>query len=75
MQKSIFPIFLVSLVLISLIGGCGAMTFDETAYYSPNWTPEGLIYTTKVVTHYKTSGRVYGLVVLKRFKLAKILTM
>jgi len=45
---------LLALVLVcGASGGCGESFFDETAYYSPNWTPEGLIYAQKVVTHYK----------------------
>lgn len=38
--------------LVIVGGGCST-NYDETYYQGPNWTPEGLIYCQKSVTHYQ----------------------
>lgn len=38
--------------LATVMGGCST-NYDETYYQGPNWTPEGLIYCQKSVTHYQ----------------------
>jgi len=46
---------LLALVFVcGATGGCGGESFvDSTSYQYPNWTPEGLIYCQKAVTHYR----------------------
>lgn len=44
---------LALLVVSGMLGGCGAVLVDEISYEYPNWTPEGLIYCQKAVTHYR----------------------
>jgi len=47
-------LLMVGLMMVGLVvGGCGAVRYDEISYEFPGWTPEGLIYCQKVVTHYE----------------------
>jgi hypothetical protein len=42
----------ILLLTAVIMGGCSE-PFDEAGYQVPNWTPEGLIYCQKSVTHYR----------------------
>jgi len=57
MSKKIAVLMAGLLVLVFVCGatgGCGGESFvDSTSYQYPNWTPEGLIYCQKAVTHYR----------------------
>ena len=57
MRNKISVMVLGLLVLVFVCGatgGCGGESFvDSTSYQYPNWTPEGLIYCQKAVTHYR----------------------
>jgi len=52
---SVMVLGLLALVFVcGATGGCGGESFvDSTSYQYPNWTPEGLIYCQKAVTHYR----------------------
>ncbi|MFH1386446.1 MAG: hypothetical protein ABIH50_02115 [bacterium] len=53
--KQFLPILglMVLGLTMMMMGGCGTSYYDETSYEYPNWTPEGLIYCQKAVTHYR----------------------
>ena len=53
--KLIFVVlgFMAILLIVGMVGGCGERFYDEINYEYPNWTPEGLIYCQKAVTHYR----------------------
>lgn len=61
MKSKIYLIFL-SLLLILLTtgmsGGCGETTHESSAYYSPNWMPDGRIICYKVTS--KWSNALWG---------------
>lgn len=50
---------LLLLTTLIMIGGCGERFYDEISYEYPNWTPEGLIYCQKAVTHEREYGGGY----------------
>lgn len=53
MRKSINSARLFVLIsLVAFLTGCSSL-YDEVSYQAPNWTPEGLIYCQKSVTHYR----------------------
>lgn len=51
MKVKLFNLLVLIVVVELLMGGC-SKPFDETSYQYPNWTPEGLIYCQKSITHY-----------------------
>jgi len=51
---SMLVLGLVALVfMVGATGGCGTSLYNEVSYQAPDWTPEGLIYFQKAITHYR----------------------
>ena len=51
--------FLALVFVCGATGGCGERFYDDIEYQYPNWTPEGLVYCQKSVTHRREYGGGY----------------
>src|SRR3989339_1042753 len=52
MGKKVWFLILVLVAFSFSMMGCSSL-YDEAWYQAPNWTPEGLIYFQKSITHYR----------------------